>query len=137
MNNALLKTNTFISNGIVCITPCKAYKLPNSDVLFIDLRMPYLCAYKKIDKSNIVYIPQQTLSEQVTSIPKGQLIILVDTSNTKSTNAYHILKEMGFSNIAVLSGGLIEWERDGLPIIADNKKQLSGSCVCQLKSRNI
>jgi len=30
-------------------------------------------------------------------------------------------------------GGIVDWERDGLPINTDITARLSGSCMCQLK----
>lgn len=37
--------------------------------------------------------------------------------------------------IANLAGGLVEWERDELPLIIDKNEKLSGSCLYQLKTR--
>jgi hypothetical protein len=42
----------------------------------------------------------------------------------------------GQSNIANLAGGIIEWDRDGLPLVINKREQLSGSCACQLKPAN-
>jgi 3-mercaptopyruvate sulfurtransferase SseA len=45
------------------------------------------------------------------------------------------MKDKGFEKIANLAGGIVDWERDGLPITTDITKRLSGSCICQLKPR--
>jgi hypothetical protein len=47
-----------------------------------------------------------------------------------------LLISRGFTKVAGLAGGIVEWERDGLPLLLDNKARLSGSCMCQLKFRN-
>jgi len=46
------------------------------------------------------------------------------------------LLKKGFSNLANLAGGIVDWERDGLPLRIDRTEQLDGSCVCQLRPRN-
>jgi hypothetical protein len=44
--------------------------------------------------------------------------------------------ENGFEGkCANLSGGLVDWEHSGLPIVIDINERLSGPCVCQLRPR--
>ncbi len=49
------------------------------------------------------------------------------------TNGF--FKDKGFENIANMAGGLVEWERDGLPLKSDKSERLSGSCACMLRKR--
>ena len=41
----------------------------------------------------------------------------------------------GYDNVANMAGGIVDWERDGLPLTTDINNRLSGSCMCQLKAR--
>ncbi len=41
----------------------------------------------------------------------------------------------GYENVANMAGGIVDWERDGLPLTTDISNRLSGSCMCQLKAR--
>jgi hypothetical protein len=34
-----------------------------------------------------------------------------------------------------MAGGIVDWERDGLPLKTNIEERLSGSCMCQLKPR--
>ena len=34
-----------------------------------------------------------------------------------------------------MAGGIIDWEKDDLPMKINTKERLSGSCMCQLKPR--
>jgi hypothetical protein len=64
-------------------------------------------------------------------------MIIVDSSGIHSKDAVKFLKEKGLGSlIANLAGGLVEWERDEMPLIIDKSEQLSGSCMCQLRPRN-
>lgn len=134
--NKAFSESTYFSNGMLCITPKKAQQLCNWFAYLVDLRMPYLNDFKKFNVKQIICIPYNRFNAQITSLSKEKYLILADTSNTQSAQAYNTLKENGFEHMAILSGGFIEWERDDLPILVDTKKQLSGSCVCQLKKRN-
>ncbi len=43
------------------------------------------------------------------------------------------MRDKGFKNVASMSDGFAEWERDGFPVIVDVNERLTGTCACQLK----
>ncbi len=49
----------------------------------------------------------------------------------------HITPREGYEFIANIAGGLVEWERDGLPVKINKSEHLTGSCMCMLRKRNI
>ena len=64
-------------------------------------------------------------------------LIFADASGIHSKEAVKFLMDKVFCNrIANMTGGLIEWEQDELPLIIDKNQKLSGSCMCQLRPRN-
>jgi len=63
------------------------------------------------------------------------VLIVADSVGLFSHEAMIILKDLGFENIINLALGLVEWERDGMPVMIDQNERLSGSCVCQLRPR--
>ncbi len=130
-------SNTFLSGGIVNITPKNAYELAkNSGAVIVDVREQSFTAYKQFDVPNVVYCPISILIDNVGEIPKDCAVIIADSTGIHSHEAFIILKNAGYINIANLAGGIVEWERDGLPIKIDYLEQLDGSCTCQLKPRN-
>jgi rhodanese-related sulfurtransferase len=62
-------------------------------------------------------------------------VIVADSVGLRSKSAVKFLMDNGFANVANLNGGILDWEHDGMPIIVDLNKQLSGSCTCRLKPR--
>jgi len=40
-----------------------------------------------------------------------------------------------FHNVFNLAGGIVEWERDNLPLIIVYKARLSGLYICQIRYR--
>jgi len=59
--------------------------------------------------------------------------IILDTKALKLIE--HKNDNKGFENIANMAGGMVEWERDGLPLKIDKTERLSGSCACMLRKR--
>ena len=46
-----------------------------------------------------------------------------------------ILLNRGFPSVSNLAGGMVEWEKDGMPLLTNKSEQFSGSCACQLRAR--
>lgn len=130
-------SNAFLSGGIINITPKDAYILAKEDkAIIVDVREQSFTAYKQFDVPTVIYCPISTLVGNMEVIPKDLAVILADSTGIHSHEAFIMLKDAGYGNIANLAGGIVEWERDGLPIKIDFTEQLDGSCTCQLKFRN-
>ncbi|MGE0077434.1 MAG: rhodanese-like domain-containing protein [Bacteroidales bacterium] len=129
--------NSFSSGGITNITPKDAYAIAQKgDSVIVDLRERSFTAYKQLNVPKIIYCPISLLPDNLELIPQNKAVILVDTAGIHSREAFVILQNAGYGNIANLAGGIVEWERDGLPMKVDYMEQLDGSCTCQLKPRN-
>ena len=66
---------------------------------------------------------------------ESQHLIFADSGGLRSKEAVVLLKDKGYKKIANMAGGIVEWERDGLPLKTNVEERLSGSCMCQLKPR--
>jgi predicted sulfurtransferase len=62
-------------------------------------------------------------------------LIFADTVGLRSKESVVLLKDRGFIKIYNMEGGIVDWERDGLPLKTNSGERLSGSCMCQLKPR--
>jgi len=137
MDTSTFFTNTFFSGGIINITPKDAWALAkDGNAIIVDVREQSFTAYKQFDVPTVIYSPISTLVDNMEVIPNDVVVILADSTGIHSHEAFIILKDAGYGNIANLAGGIVEWERDGLPIKVDYMEQLDGSCTCQLKPRN-
>jgi len=137
MNTSTFFTDGYFSGGIINITPKDAYALAKEgNAIIVDVREESFTAYKQFDVPKVVYCPASTLADSLEIIPENIAVILADSTGIHSHEAFVILQKVGYENIANLAGGLVEWERDGLPIKIDDMEQLDGSCTCQLKFRN-
>lgn len=135
MISVAFKNKGFIANDIFNLTPKEAKDLGNSGVLIVDVREEYMNRFKVVDVQNLAFYPLSELSAHWQQIPADEPVILLDAAGLRSKEAFIFLKEKGYDNIANMAGGIVEWERDGLPVVLDKSERLTGSCMCQLRKR--
>jgi rhodanese-related sulfurtransferase len=125
----------FISGGILNVSPCEAFELCDKGAVIVDVREVYLNNFKNFDVPEILFIPISRLVHQLSDLPQEKYLIFADTVGLRSKEAVVLLKEKGFMRVANMAGGIVDWERDGLPLKINIEERLSGSCMCQLKPR--
>jgi len=127
----------FVSSGFLNLTASEAFKeATENNAIILDVRELRLIGYKNFDVPKVINIPNSTLAENYKSLPKDIPLIVADSVGLRSHEAMVLLQSKGFKNIANLAGGIVDWERDGLPLKKDVTEQLDGSCVCQLRPRH-
>lgn len=131
------KEHGFISSGFLKLSASEAYKeAMENNAVILDVREQNMTGYKRFDVPRVIYIPFSRLADDYLSLPADLPLIVADSVGLRSHDAMNFLSGKGFSNIANLAGGLVDWERDGLPLRKDITEQLDGSCICQLKPRH-
>jgi len=130
------KQNNYSTQSGPNISPREALNLIRQGAIILDIREDYYNQYKKFDAMDVYQIPVSRLKDEYQKLPFDRLIIVADTSGLKSKEAVLFLSQKEFSRLANLAGGLVEWEREGLPIIIDNSETMTGSCACQLRQRD-
>lgn len=127
----------FVSSGFLNLTPREAFiEASENDSIFLDVREKILIGYKCFDVPKVIHMSNSRLTEDWEGLPRDELLIIADTVGLHSHEAMEFLLSKGFTNIANLAGGIVDWERDGLPLKVDKSEQLDGSCVCQLRPRH-
>ena len=127
----------FESGGVLNLTPRQVYAHCQKGAVLIDVREEFMNRFKMMDVPEVIYCPYSILEETYMNLPLEKPMIFADASGIHSKEAVKFLMDKGFgSRIANMAGGLIEWERDELPLIIDKTEKLSGSCMCQLRPRN-
>lgn len=124
------------SQNILNLSPRETYKLcTENNAILVDVREEGLVGMKMFEVPDVVYCPNSILSENFEKLDREKPLIFADAAGLRSKEAVLFLTEKGFKNIANMAGGLVEWDRDNLPLNSDISKRLSGSCMCQLKFR--
>jgi rhodanese-related sulfurtransferase len=132
---SLFSNYGFVSSGILNVTPHEAFELCLKGAIIVDVREDYLNNFKNFEVAEILFLPGSKLESEFTKLPEDKYLIFADTVGLRSKEAVIFLRDKGFGKIANMAGGIVDWERDGLPLRTNIEERLSGSCVCQLKPR--
>lgn len=123
----------FMANGVLNLTPMESYTLCRKGAIIIDVREEYLNSFKMFKVEKLFYLPYSQIEQLYEQLPKDIPLIFADAVGLKSRESVLFMAAHGYENVANMAGGIVDWERDGLPINMDITARLSGSCMCQLK----
>ena len=89
--------------------------LQRKDFAMVNVHIPYEGEITGTD----LFVPYNQIEQNITRLPadKGARIVLYCRSGSMSTTASKTLVRMGFTNVSNLAGGMIEWKRQGYPVI--------------------
>jgi rhodanese-related sulfurtransferase len=125
----------FIAHEVLNLTPAEGYVLCGKGAIIVDVREPYMNNFKMFHVEKVIYLPYSELNNSYKDLPEDQPLIFADAVGLKSREGVLFMKAHGYENVANMAGGIVDWERDGLPLTTDITNRLSGSCMCQLKAR--
>jgi rhodanese-related sulfurtransferase len=131
----IFKNHGILTNGILSVTPRESMILLKQGAWIVDLRETDFSDFKTFDVENIINLPLSVFEQHVDLLHKEKYYILADTSGLNSRFFVQKLQSLGYKHVSGMSGGFVEWERDGLPVRINVNERLSGSCACQLKPR--
>ena len=90
-------------------------KIDNDENVFLlDVREPFEQYQSNIDYENSALIPAGELSRRLDEIEdkKGEEIVCMCRSGSRSAEACRLLEEEGFENVKNLKGGINQWAKD-------------------------
>ena len=125
----------FRIDGLIHVSPREAVALLDRGARLIDVRRPNYINGKRFDVAAITYLPLSELKASWEDLPRDQPLILADNVGMTSREGVRFLLEKGFTNVANLIGGVLDWETAGLPTLVDDDEQLTGQCACKLKPK--
>jgi len=124
-----------VIDGVRHLSPSEAFDAAsNGNAVIIDLRADYETSFRVFDVPEVIYLPRKEFLSGFSRLPMDRPLILTDAIGLWSIEAVRLLQSEGYSNVANLSGGIIDWERAGLPVRKDTGFELTGQCSCRLKS---
>lgn len=89
------------------------------EALLIDIREEHEIEGVSFDVPNRVDIPMSSLIENLEQIPKNKNVIIACRTGIRAFFVIHYLLHNNYKSIFNLSGGIVKWEEDGLPIVGD------------------
>jgi len=101
------------------ITPAEAQaELGNGSVVLLDTREPHEYAEGHLENSELVP-PSEVLAriDELAPDPGQRVILYCRSGNRSATAATELEEQLGYSNVASVAGGILEWQEQGLPIV--------------------
>lgn len=125
----------FYAHGVLNLTPKESFELSKAGAIIVDVRESYINCFKMFRVDKVLYLPFSEIKQSYHDLPADQQLIFADSVGLKSREGVLFMIAHGYDKVANMAGGIVDWERDGLPLTADISNRLSGSCMCQLKAR--
>lgn len=124
-----------MAHGVLNLTPKESLSLSEKGAAIVDVREEYMNAFKMFKVEKLFYLPYSQIEQLYKQLPHDIPLIFADAVGLKSRESVLFMMAHGYDNVANMAGGIVDWERDGLPLTTDITNRLSGSCMCQLKAR--
>ncbi len=86
----------------------------NPDVVLIDVREQW--EYDEGHIPNVKLIPLGELPNRLNEIPKDKFVVMTCRSGNRSNQATQFLRSQGFDNVHNMQGGILAWQKAGLPV---------------------
>ena len=102
------------------VTPQEAFTLTqdnenNPDFVILDVRTPEEFTGGHIeDAINLDYY-SETFRDELDKLDKNKKYLIYCRSGSRSGKALDIMEELNFREVYNMSGGILEWESEGLP----------------------
>ena len=96
------------------LDPKAAAQHVEDGALLLDVREPD--EWETAHVPGALHIPLGELGRRFQDLPRGREIVVICRSGRRSANAQDAIEAAGFGPVANLSGGMIAWEEDGLPV---------------------
>lgn len=103
------------------IAPQEAFTLikdkqNNPDFIIIDVRTLEEFAEEHIEDAINIDFYAKTFRDELNRLDKNKTYLIYCRSGGRSGNALNIMEELDFREVHNMSGGIIEWNAEGLPI---------------------
>jgi len=98
------------------ITPAQlSSMLEHKDFLLVNVHIPYEGEIPQTD----LFVPYNEIEENLSKFPKDMdaKIVLYCRSGSMSAIAARELVKLGFTSVSNLTGGMVEWEKQGYELI--------------------
>jgi sulfur dioxygenase len=101
--------------GILEITP-QWVAAHRSQVHILDVRTRVETGEENAKVAGAQLIPIDELRDRLSEVPRDLPVMTICRSGKRSVLAFSILKDAGWKEVANIQGGLLGWQKEGLPI---------------------
>lgn len=110
----VLKQPTAVKSLPAEVTVEQAMELRDEGAFILDVREPD--EWKQFHIPGATLIPLGELAARVSEVPQDKQVVVVCRTGRRSLEGRNILVSAGFSQVTSMTGGVTEWQAQGLPI---------------------
>lgn len=105
-----------MSKRIHQVSPREAYAEYIRGAVLVDVRDREEISAKSLGIKELIAVPLNELGDRLSEIPANRTVMLVSRIGVKGREAAQYLLQHGYSDVALVDGGLTAWETEGLPV---------------------
>ncbi|NTU93355.1 MAG: rhodanese-like domain-containing protein [Chlorobiaceae bacterium] len=98
------------------VTPTEALAMTRKGVTLVDVRESHEVARKSFETSGLLHIPLSKIETRIQEIPQGKPVIVACHRGNRSQMAARMLANHGYHKVINMQGGMVRWEKEGLPV---------------------
>ncbi|HKL26247.1 MAG TPA: rhodanese-like domain-containing protein [Desulfuromonadales bacterium] len=99
----------------ISVNDLKAMLDDDEDFILLDLRLDVDVARYRIESPKRQQVSLNSLQDLYTEIPQGKKLVVMDKNGKRAGLGARYLTAKGYDDIIVVSGGINEWIKAGLP----------------------
>ncbi|MCX6287879.1 MAG: rhodanese-like domain-containing protein [Bacteroidetes bacterium] len=117
----------------IYVLPSEVPELLIKGAILVDIRTELETEIKAFGVENVIYLPYYDLDKEWESLPVNNPLIFADAVGLHSKEAAEKMYQKGYADMASLSGGITDWDKDGMPMKAGKYQPLNGPCPCMIR----
>src|SRR5436190_11440919 len=84
----------------------------------IDVREPH--EWDEAHLEGALHVPQGELLDRISEVAPdhAERVVLYCRTDNRSSRAADALRDVGYENVSVMRGGIVDWQEAGLPVVA-------------------
>ncbi len=95
-------------------------EIERGDIVLIDTREPIEFSEARIEGATLVPVGMVPSEIEKAAPDKSARIVLHCAAGMRSQTAAEQMAEMGYTNLANVTGGIMEWQEKGFPVLSDS-----------------
>ncbi len=104
-----------LRGGVGSVTPGDAHQRQSAGSLLIDVRERQ--EWNSGHAPGAKHIPLGQLAQRARELPKDRELLVICRSGNRSSVAVELLQQAGFPQVHNVTGGMVVWQRVGLPVV--------------------
>ena len=104
---------------IQMVSPVQVYEAVYGEdsLQLVDVRTPEEFSVSHLKDAQNICVTSKDFEEKVANLDKGKPVYVYCKKGGRSAKAAQILKDMGFTKVYDLQGGLTSWEEEGFEMV--------------------